>query len=84
MRRSIDSLGRLVIPAEMRKELNIDNGDSVDIELVDNKIVVSSKTDYKEIIDKAIELCEKFMATNENPSCNLGDLQLIIDTLRGE
>lgn len=86
MKRKIDELGRLVIPAEMRKQLNINSGDSVNIEVVDNKVVVTSSNeiDYKQKVDEAIMLCEKFMATNRDPSCNLGDLQLIIDTLKGE
>ena len=42
MNRKLDDLGRLVIPAEMRKQLGISSGDSVNIQLVDNKVIVTS------------------------------------------
>ena len=42
MNRTIDSLGRLVIPKEMRDKLNLKNGDEVAIELLDNKIIITN------------------------------------------
>lgn len=41
MNRKIDQLGRLSIPAEMREELGIKNGDKVTIELKDDKIIIT-------------------------------------------
>jgi AbrB family transcriptional regulator, transcriptional pleiotropic regulator of transition state genes len=38
--RKIDSLGRAVIPREMRKVLNIDNGDEVNIYIEERKIII--------------------------------------------
>lgn len=40
MNRSIDNLGRLVIPKEMRDKLNLKNGDEVIIKLENDKIVI--------------------------------------------
>ena len=39
--RKIDNLGRVVIPKELRKRLNIDEGDSVEIFVEDDKIIFS-------------------------------------------
>lgn len=39
--RKFDNLGRLVIPVEMRKTLNINVGDPMDIHICDGSIVVS-------------------------------------------
>lgn len=38
--RKLDPLGRIVIPAEMRKVLGINEGDSLEITKVDNEIVL--------------------------------------------
>jgi looped-hinge helix DNA binding domain, AbrB family len=38
--RKLDSLGRIVIPKEIRKVLGIDDGDSMEIIKVDNEVVV--------------------------------------------
>lgn len=44
MNRSIDNLGRLVIPKEMRDKLNLKNGDEVTIKLENDKIVIMNPT----------------------------------------
>ena len=41
MNRKIDQLGRLSIPAEMRKELGIKNGDKVNIQLKGDEIIIT-------------------------------------------
>ena len=53
----IDNLGRIVIPAAMRKELGIENGSYLNIELKEQKIIITNpeEIDYKEIIKEAIE-----------------------------
>lgn len=38
--RKLDPLGRIVIPAEIRKVLGINDGDSLEIAKVDNEVVV--------------------------------------------
>ena len=60
MLKKIDNLGRVVIPQPMRKQLEINEGDLVNIELVDNKIIITNpkEVDYKARIDKAIEYIE--------------------------
>lgn len=47
MERNIDDLGRLCLPIEYRKQLGLENGDSVRIELKGKKIIVSNpKNDF--------------------------------------
>lgn len=55
MNRNIDNLGRLVIPKEMRKQLDITEYDPLNIELQDNKIIITktNTVDYKEMVEKA-------------------------------
>ncbi len=40
IQRKLDELGRVVLPIEMRKTLNINEGDKLDISLQDEKIVL--------------------------------------------
>lgn len=42
MNRAIDDLGRIVLPAEMRKELGIEPNQELKIELIGNKIMISN------------------------------------------
>lgn len=42
--RKIDELGRIVIPIEVRKELGIKDGESLDISIINNKIILEKKT----------------------------------------
>lgn len=56
MNRSLDSLGRFVIPAEIRKKLDIHEEDTLSIEVVENKIVLYKECDnYEQRIEKAID-----------------------------
>ena len=72
MNRNIDTLGRIVIPKEMRKQLDIKENDPLNIELQDNKIIITKPdtVDYKAIVDKAIEYMKDFifepLLTNED------------------
>jgi AbrB family looped-hinge helix DNA binding protein len=61
MNRNIDNLGRIVIPKEFRKELGIDSGSNLNIELVDNKIVITKKdsVDYKAKYEDALRQIEQ-------------------------
>lgn len=61
MKKKIDNLGRIVLPAEMKKELGLENGSEVNIEIEDHKIIISKPgaIDYKAIVDKAIEYIKK-------------------------
>ena len=42
MKRKIDDLGRLTIMKEYRKELDIENGDEVEVELKDNQLIITN------------------------------------------
>ena len=41
--RKINELGRIVIPIEVRKELEIKEGESLDISVIENKIILEKK-----------------------------------------
>lgn len=49
MNRKLDKLGKLTIPVEMRKELGIKNGDKVNIELKDDKIIITKYVEKNKI-----------------------------------
>ena len=89
MNRNIDTLGRIVIPKEMRKQLYIKENDPLNIELQDNKIIITKPdtVDYKAIVDKAIE-CMKtiFMNCIDNDKRYFEDpyIQRIYEILKGE
>lgn len=61
MIRNIDSLGRICIPKEFRKELGIDSGSNLNMELIDNKIVITKKdsVDYKAKYEDALRQIEQ-------------------------
>lgn len=60
MNRNIDTLGRIVIPKEMRTQLDIKENDPLNIQLQDNKIIITKPdaVDYKARVEKAIEFIE--------------------------
>lgn len=60
MKRKIDDLGRISLPAEMKKEIGLNNGSEANIEIEDHKIIITKPNaiDYKAIVDKAIEYVE--------------------------
>jgi AbrB family looped-hinge helix DNA binding protein len=61
MVRNIDNLGRVCIPIDMRKELGIDSGTDLSVELIDNKIVITKKdsVDYKAKYEDALRQIEE-------------------------
>lgn len=89
MNRNIDTLGRIVIPKEMRKQLDIKENDPLNIELQDNKIIITktNTVDYKAIVDKAIEYMKTiFMNCIDNDKRYFEDpyIQRIYEILKGE
>jgi transcriptional pleiotropic regulator of transition state genes len=64
MARKVDALGRVVLPAEMRKQLGIDRGDLVAISIVDDRVILekiearcvfcSGSTDLREFAEKLV------------------------------
>ena len=55
MNRKIDKLGRVVIPKEMAKQLNINPNDDLKIEIVNDSIVIS-KVEENNKLDKMLNL----------------------------
>lgn len=56
MKIKTDTLGRFVIPAPMRKELNIRKCDYVDVDMRDGKIIIVNHTPVCAICKKREEL----------------------------
>ena len=69
MKRNLDNLGRLVIPKEMRNQLDIKENESANIECDGSKIIITKPdtVDYKAIVEEAIEYIvkEKELGVNE-------------------
>lgn len=62
MTRKIDELGRLVIPKEIREQLEIDKNTILKIELEDNRIVISKdESEYSKMLYANEELTRKVM-----------------------
>ena len=62
--RKIDDLGRIVIPKELRKNLNIKNSDDMEITINDNKIVLEKfyrLRNIKNILNNHFKLLDKFL-----------------------
>lgn len=61
MNRKIDELGRLVIPKEMRDQLDLHNGDIAEIRLVDDEVIITNpkKTSFKEWLESYIDILRK-------------------------
>lgn len=60
MIRRIDELGRIVIPKEIRKQLNIQNDTPIEIQIQNNKIILVVK---KETIE--CQQCGAFMSNGD-------------------
>lgn len=60
MKRKFDELGRIVIPKEMRNELQLENGEEANIEVYDGKIIITKPgtVDYKQRVNQAINCIE--------------------------
>ena len=50
--RSIDAIGRLVIPIELRRELGLNTGEPVHMYVEDGKVIVENKRVCNECKDK--------------------------------
>ncbi len=66
MTRRIDELGRLVIPKEIRKSLKIKNNDQVEINIADNKIILSKYENLNKdhVISLLINVLKKTLRKN--------------------
>ncbi len=64
--RKVDELGRIVIPKEIRKNLNIKNSDDLEI-LIDRDILILKKfyrlKNLKEVLNETFNLLDKFLTS---------------------
>lgn len=75
--RKVDDLGRIVIPKELRKNLKIREGDTVEINLSDDKIVLKKN----EPLGESLEVFKKYLeclAKNTNNTCILTDTEKVV------
>lgn len=86
MIRELDKLGRVVIPKEMRKELNIEGGDPINIELQNNKVIITKPdaVDYKAIVEEATKFIEDVYNSLENVDRPILFYENILDILNGK
>lgn len=80
-KRRIDKEGRIVIPYTFKREININNGDEVDIELDNDKIIISNPKGMrsKEEIKKEIEYLKE--ATSNSYTTSTGKTRLVNDDI---
>ena len=65
--RKIDDLGRIVIPKELRKSLNIKNSDDLEITITDDKIILEKYyrlKNLKNTLNKYFKMLDKFLDSN--------------------
>ena len=58
MRRKVDDLGRIVIPAEIRKVFGIRDGDYLDISVEDDRLIFAKRQDTCVFCGSAADLKE--------------------------
>ncbi len=62
MTKKMDELGRLVIPKEIREQLEIDKNTILKIELEDNRIIISKdESEYSKMLYANEELAKKVL-----------------------
>lgn len=76
--RKVDTLGRIVLPEGYRKALEIQQGSSLDMELVDNQIVLTLNEEYKtcsichkELTGEPLQICGTNVCLNCATQINL-------------
>ena len=58
--RKIDELGRIVIPKEIRKNMRIKNGDSLEIFVDDDSVILKKYSPIESVEDAALKYVETF------------------------
>ena len=58
--RRIDDLGRIVIPKEIRKNMRIKNGDSLEIFVDDDSVILKKYSPIESVEDAALKYAETF------------------------
>lgn len=56
--RKIDKLGRIVIPKEIRRNLNIKNSEDLSIQVADDKIILSKQIYIKSYVELSQKICD--------------------------
>lgn len=76
MKRNLDSLGRICIPIEYRREIGVDNFDEVEIELKGSQIILTNpkRNDIKDILINKLH--------NLKEVNNADDLDMIIKLIK--
>ena len=59
--RKIDELGRIVLPKEIRKSLNINTGDDFQITIENNKIILNKFEKLKNIETEILKIIKSFI-----------------------
>ena len=77
MNRNIDDLGRIVIPKEMRKQLNINPKDELNIELEEDMIILTKVQPTERQMKTIEEIEEHLHNLNELIKIGLDDEKLI-------
>ncbi len=76
--RKIDELGRIVIPKEIRKKLNIKIGDPLEISIIDNrKFEIRKHSPFNDTIELAKDLAES-ITKSSNKKCIITDKEKVI------
>ena len=69
--RRIDELGRIVIPKEIRKKLRIDNGESLEILIEDDNIILkkySPVESLNDVVNKYVDIFSQVIKCNIFPN----------------
>lgn len=69
MRRNLDGQGRLVIPIELKREIGLENGSEVNMELQDSKIILTNPKSMKtreEVESKLKDILNRHYKTDDS------------------
>ena len=78
--KKIDELGRIVIPSEIRKELNIKLNQEIEIDKMDNKIIITNPDNMrsKEEIEKALHDIKNLKVVTEYQKGFIDALKMVL------
>lgn len=71
IKRKIDQLGRLVIPSDMKRQIGLENGNEADIELQNDRIIVTNPCGMKSEMEITFKLnaLKKLKETMPDDEC---------------
>lgn len=85
MKKQIDKLGRIVIPKDIRKELDLKENDEVDIHLIDDYIEIipcrNKSTLYYELRNFE-DIIEYYISINEENKIEQDKLKFLLEKIR--